>query len=76
MAILGLFYLLFIAFIFLIVVGGTVLWICALVSCLQNETANDNNKVVWLLVIFFLHFLGALLYFLIRRPQRIRELGR
>jgi preprotein translocase subunit YajC len=31
--------------------------------------------IIFFLVIALFHFVGALLYFLIRRPQRIRELG-
>jgi TRAP-type C4-dicarboxylate transport system permease small subunit len=63
---------------FLIFLVGPVsfaLWIAALVSCVKNESSTDNTKVIWVLVIALFHFVGALLYFLIRRPQRIRELG-
>jgi hypothetical protein len=31
---------------------------------------------VWILVILLTHFLGAILYVLIRRPDRLREVGR
>jgi len=71
----GLFTMLFFGAILLIVIGGTVLWIMALVDCIQKESATGNDRIVWLLIILFLHLLGAILYFLIRRPQRIRELG-
>jgi TRAP-type C4-dicarboxylate transport system permease small subunit len=63
-------------FFLLVGLGGTILWIAALLSCLKNESATDNTKVVWALVIALTHCLGAALYFLVRRPQRIRELGR
>ncbi len=59
----------------LVVIGGTLLWLAAIVECAQNESSTGNDKLVWLLVILFLHFIGALIYFLVRRPQRIRELG-
>ena len=55
---------------------GPVLWIAALVSCIKNESSTDNTKVVWVIIVVVLHVFGALAYFLIRRPQRIRELGR
>lgn len=55
---------------------GTVFWIWMIVDCAVNEAASDNNKIVWILIIVFTHFLGALLYFIIRRPQRKAELGR
>jgi heme/copper-type cytochrome/quinol oxidase subunit 4 len=63
----------FIAVFFLL---GPVLWIAALVSCIKNESSTDNTKVVWVVLIAVFQVFGALAYFLIRRPQRIRELGR
>jgi hypothetical protein len=57
------------------VVVGTIIWIAALVSCLKNESSSDNTKIVWALVILFTHFVGGLLYFIVRRPQRLKELG-
>lgn len=67
---------------FLVLIGiglalaALVLWIWALVDCLQNEPSEGNEKVIWVLVIIFAHALGALLYLLIRRPQRIRQFGK
>jgi heme/copper-type cytochrome/quinol oxidase subunit 4 len=52
------------------------LLIAALISCVKNESSTDNTKVVWVVIIAVLQWLGALAYFIIRRPQRIRELGR
>jgi hypothetical protein len=54
---------------------GPVLWIGALISCMKNEAPVGNTKVVWVVLIVVLQGFGALAYFLIRRPQRIRELG-
>jgi hypothetical protein len=62
--------------VFLLVPGGTILWIAALISCVKNESSTDNTKVVWIVIIALFHLFGALAYFLIRRPQRIRERGR
>ena len=47
-----------------------------IVDCATNEPSNNNDKIVWILVIVFTHILGALIYFLIRRPERIRDHGR
>lgn len=60
----------------ILAVGGTIFWIWMLVECLRYESSEGNTRIVWLLVILFLHLLGALLYFLIRRPQRRSELGK
>jgi heme/copper-type cytochrome/quinol oxidase subunit 4 len=63
---------LWILFLFLL---SPVIWIAALVSCIKNESSTDNTKVVWVVLIAVFQLFGALAYFLIRRPQRIRELG-
>jgi hypothetical protein len=42
----------------------------------KEPPTQGSNKIIWILIILFTHFLGALLYVLIRRPERIRETGR
>ena len=44
-----------------------ILWIVALIDCLKNDTP---NKLVWVIVIILLPFLGSILYFLIGRGGR------
>ena len=41
-----------------------VLWIVAIVDCAKS---NNPNKVVWIVVIILLPFLGSILYFLFGR---------
>lgn len=55
---------------------GTVFWIWMLVDCATKEPSEGNEKIVWILVIIFAHSVGALIYFLARRPERIRLHGR
>ena len=54
---------------------STIFWIWMLADCLINESSRGNDKIIWALVILLTHFLGAFLYFVIRRPQRKREVG-
>ncbi len=54
---------------------ATVFWIWMLVDCATRENGQNNEKLVWVLIILFAHFLGAILYFFARRPQRIRQFG-
>ncbi len=55
---------------------GTIFWIWMLVDCAMKEPSQGNDKLIWVIIILFTHLLGALLYFFIRRPQRIQEYGR
>ncbi len=55
---------------------GAILWIWALVDCLRNEPSEGNDKIIWVLVILLTSALGALIYLFVRRPQRIKELGK
>lgn len=54
----------------------TILWILALVDCLKNEPSEGSDKIVWVLVIALTHWIGALIYLIVRRPKRIREFGK
>jgi len=42
----------------------------ALISALMNDFPG-NEKILWVLIILFLPFLGSVLYFLIGRDKRI-----
>jgi hypothetical protein len=59
-----------------IFVLASIFWIWMIVDCATKEPDQGNEKIVWILVIVFTHWIGALLYFLIRRPERIRNTGR
>ena len=52
-----------------------VLWIWTLIDCITNEPKDGNEKIVWVIVIVFTHFIGALIYLLVRRPRRIAQYG-
>lgn len=47
----------------------TVFWIWMLIDCLQNPSLQGSEKIVWVLVILFLHVLGALIYFFVGRSR-------
>jgi hypothetical protein len=46
----------------------SIFWIWMLIDCLVS-TLPPGEKILWFLVIFFLHIIGALLYFFIGRPN-------
>lgn len=64
--------LLFVAFI----VVAFIFWIWILIDCATNEPSQGNDKVIWILVLIFTHWIGAMIYLLVRRPERIRLYGR
>ena len=45
-------------------------WIWMLISAVQNKGLTEGEKIAWVLVIVFLHWLGALLYFFVGHPKR------
>ncbi|QQE13963.1 PLDc_N domain-containing protein [Planctomycetota bacterium] len=47
-------------------------WIWALVDCCSKDF-KDNDKIVWILVIVFTYWIGALIYFLIGRQKAIEQ---
>ena len=46
--------------------------VIALISILRNEFKN-HDKLIWVLVVLFLPFLGPILYFIIGRPKRLKK---
>ena len=45
--------------------------IVALVDVLRSKFNSSYNKLIWVIVILFLNVIGALLYLIIGRNQRI-----
>ena len=45
-------------------------WIWMLISAVQNKGLTEGEKIAWGLVIVFVHWLGALLYFFVGHPKR------
>ena len=45
-------------------------WIWMLISAIQNPGLSEGEKVAWVLVVIFLHWLGALVYFFVGHPKR------
>jgi hypothetical protein len=57
-------------------VALVVFWVWMLVEVLQRETDENNQRLLWTLVIVFTHSIGALIYLLVRRRERVAKLGR
>ena len=74
-ALLGGFEILFGVF-WLLALFGTAFWTWMLVECITREPSENKDKLIWIIVVVFTHWIGAAIYFFARRPQRIREVGR
>ena len=48
------------AFLFLLV-----FWLWMLVDCLKRDFKRDTDKIVWIIVLIFLHLLGAIVYYFV-----------
>lgn len=70
------FMLIFMSLVVVVGLVSTVFWIWMLVDCATKEPSEGNDKIVWVVIIVLTHWLGALIYLLARRPERIRKYGR
>ncbi len=66
---LGLFILLF----GIVALAGFAFWIWSLVDAIQRPDAEweqaGQNKLIWILVIVLIGFIGSIIYLLVARPQ-------
>ena len=60
-----------------LVLGASVFWVFMIVECATKEPAEGNDKLIWILIIIFTHWIGALIYYFyfVRRPQRVAQFG-
>lgn len=50
-------------------------WLLMLVDCLKRDFKKDYEKIVWVLVMIFLHILGAVIYYFVVKVEDKRNLG-
>ena len=58
-------------FLFFLAVTALMFWIWMIVECATKEPSQGNDKIVWIVIIVFAQLIGALIYYFVRRPQRI-----
>jgi len=63
----GLFTLFFVLFL----VAFIVLWFIVFIDILKSDFRGGSDKIVWLLIVIFVPFLGVILYFAIGKNQKI-----
>ncbi|PHN07241.1 hypothetical protein CRP01_08165 [Flavilitoribacter nigricans DSM 23189 = NBRC 102662] len=59
----------------LIGLGLTLIWVLALIEIVRSEFQDKNERLVWLLLVILVPFIGTILYFAIGRKQRLEGGG-
>ena len=54
---------------------ASIFWLWTLVECVTKEPSEGNDKIVWTILIIFVPWIGAILYYFVRRPERIKVVG-
>jgi hypothetical protein len=67
----GLIGLLLIALIGGLGIASCVFWIWMLIHAITNRGLDSIEKLIWVIVILCLHFIGGLIYFFIGRPKAL-----
>jgi membrane protein DedA with SNARE-associated domain len=64
------------------VLVSSVLWVIftafmvwMIVDCATKEPKQGNERLIWIIIMVCVPYLGALIYYVFRRPQRIRAYG-
>ena len=54
------------------VIGALLLafWVWMIVDCAKRNFKNNNEKIVWILVILFAKIIGALIYFFVVKNRK------
>jgi hypothetical protein len=52
-----------------------IIWIMMIIDCATKEPSEGNDKLIWILIIVLTHWIGALIYLIVRRPKRIEQFG-
>jgi hypothetical protein len=54
---------------------ASIFWLWVLIDCVTKEPSEGNDKIVWTILIIFVPWIGATLYYFVRRPERIKAVG-
>ncbi len=60
---------LFFGFLAAVGIAATAFWIVEIVDVARRQFTDQTTKMIWLLVIIFLHLLGAIIYYFAGKPQ-------
>jgi Phospholipase_D-nuclease N-terminal len=46
-----------------------------IIDCATKEPRQGNERLIWIIITVFVPYVGAIIYYLVRRPERIRAYG-
>jgi hypothetical protein len=52
-----------------VVCGGLALFIWALVDCIQRQFPGENDKLIWILIIVLIGWIGPIIYLIVGRKK-------
>lgn len=52
--------------------ASLILWVYCLVDLLTSDFSGSNTKLIWIIIVIFLPFIGSILYLSIGRKQKLR----
>jgi len=61
-------------FVLLIVAIGIILPVAAIIDIIRNDFRSESAKIFWVLLVFFLPFLGSVLYFVFGKRDQVHQL--
>ena len=61
-----------IIFFLVIIFAMIAVWVYAIVDITKNDFEGDN-KMIWLLIVILVGFLGAIIYFIVGREKKISK---
>ncbi|OGG14834.1 hypothetical protein A2773_07070 [Candidatus Gottesmanbacteria bacterium RIFCSPHIGHO2_01_FULL_39_10] len=62
-------------FVSLIVFAPTIFWILMLIDAIKRDYTDKNDKILWVLVIIFASFIGALIYYFMIKAKAKKGTG-
>lgn len=66
---LGISIVLLVVAIFALVILSFVFWILMIVDCAKRKFKNENDRVVWILVIVLAQLIGAIIYYFVVKKK-------
>ena len=65
----GAFFIVFWIIIVVLFLAGFIFWIWTIIDCARREFPQENDKLLWILILVFLGVLGSIIYVIVGRKK-------